>query len=209
MTNLTGLELALIPAGTALVGVALGIVSNAYLDRQRDRRAAIHERDQAIAELLTATVDLIASVQAVRAAYQQQTTWRHYIRISGTILAAVGSVMTSGEKLSSEMLRDWRRLSPGLDRLLVADQELDDKQRTIALDVATIVAPRTVRFYAAVSVLTLGPDTRIADAVRGLTPAVGALLDVIAAKKKKYDPVRARVDEALARFRTAADQRSR
>jgi hypothetical protein len=94
----------------------LGIVSNAYLDRQRDRRAAIHERDQAIAGLLTATVDLIASVQAVRAAYQQQTTWRHYIRISGTILAAVGSVMTSGEQLSSEMLRDWRRLSPGLDR---------------------------------------------------------------------------------------------
>ena len=117
--------------------------------------------------------------------------------------------MTSGEKLSSEMLQDWRRLSPGLDRLLTADRELDDKQRTIALDVATIVAPRTARFYSAVSVLTLGPDKRIADAVRDLTPAVSALLDVIAAKKKKYDPVRARVDEALAAFRAVADQRSR
>ena len=136
--NVTGLELALIPAGAALAGVALGIVGNAYLDRQRDRREARRERDQAIADLLTATVDLVSGVQAVRAAYQQQTTWRHYIRISGTILAAVGSVMTSGEKLSSEMLRDWRRLSPGLDRLLAADRELDDKQRTIALDVATI-----------------------------------------------------------------------
>ena len=209
MTNLTSLELALIPAGAALVGVALGIIGNAYLERQRDRRAARHERDQAIAELLTATIDLVAAVQAVRAAYQQQTTWRHYIRISATILAAVGSVMTSGEKLSSEMLQDWHRLSPGLDRILSADRELDDRQRTIALDLATIVAPRTVRFYAAVSVLTLGPDRRIADAVRDLTPAVGALLDVIAAKKKKYDPVRARVDKALATFRTVADQRSR
>ena len=107
------------------------------------------------------------------------------------------------------MLGDWSRLSLGLDRLLTADRELDEKQRTIALDFAAIVAPRTVRFFAAVSVLTLGPDKGIADAVRDLTPTVGALLDVIAAKKKKYDPVRARVDEALAAFRAVADQRSR
>ena len=142
VTSLTPLELALIPAGAALVGVALGIIGNASLERQRDRHTARHERDQAIAELLTATIDLVAAVQAVRAAYQQQTTWRHYIRISATILAAVGTVMTSGEKLSSEMLKDWHRLSPGLDRILAADRELDDKQRTIALDLATIVAPR-------------------------------------------------------------------
>lgn len=51
-----------------MVGVALGIVGNAYLDRQRDRHEARHKRDQAIAELLTATIDLVASVQAVRAA---------------------------------------------------------------------------------------------------------------------------------------------
>lgn len=55
MTNVTGLELAIIPAGAALVGVVLGMVGNAYLDRRRDRRAARRERDQAIAELLTAT----------------------------------------------------------------------------------------------------------------------------------------------------------
>jgi hypothetical protein len=107
VTNVTALELALISAGAALVGVALGIVGNAYLDRQRDRREARRKRDQAIAELLAATVDLVAGVQALRAAYQQQhATWRHCIRIGGTILVAVGSVMTSGEKLSSEMLGD-------------------------------------------------------------------------------------------------------
>jgi hypothetical protein len=69
VVNVTGLELALIPAGAALVGVALGTAGNAYLDRLRDRRTAKRERDQAIAELLAATVDLTTGIQAVRAAY--------------------------------------------------------------------------------------------------------------------------------------------
>jgi hypothetical protein len=51
---------------------------------------------------------------------------------------------------------------------------------------ATMVTPRTARFYAAVAVLTLGPDIKIANTVRDLTPAVGALLEVIAAEEKKY-----------------------
>jgi hypothetical protein len=116
--------------------------------------------------------------------------------------------MTTGDKPTSDMLR-WHRLSPGLDRLLAADRELDDKQRTIALDVATMVGPRTVRFYAAVAVLTLGPDKKIANAVRDLTAAVGALLDVMAAKERKYAPERDRVNKALAGFRAIADQRKR
>jgi hypothetical protein len=207
--NVTGLELALIPAGAALVGVALGIAGNAYVDQRRDRREVTRQRDQAIAELLTATIDLVTGVQAVRAAYQQQGAWRHYVRMGATVLAAVGSAMTGREELTWDMLADWSNLAPGLNRLLAADRELDDKQRTIALDLATVVAPRTVRFYAAVAVLTLGSDKKIADAVRELTPAVGSLLEVIAAKEKKYAQARAHADKALAKFRTIADQRRR
>lgn len=109
MANVTGLELAIIPAGAALVGVVLGTVGNGYLDRRRDRRAACCERDQAIAELLTASVDLITGVQAVRAAYHQQhATVRHYIRVSAGVLAAFGSTMTGAGKF------DWPRLfTPG------------------------------------------------------------------------------------------------
>lgn len=117
--------------------------------------------------------------------------------------------MTGREKLTWDMLGDWSNLAPGLNRLLAADRELDDKQRTIALDLATVVAPRAVRFYAAVAVLTLGSDKKIADAVRELTPAVSSLLEVIAAKEKKYTQARARADKALAKFRTIADQRHR
>lgn len=207
VTNLTGLELALIPAGTALVGVALGIAGNGYLDRQRERRAAKQQRDQAIAELLTATVDLISGVQAIRAAYLKQAKWRHYIRVSAVILAAIGTVLGSDGELTTEILRDWHKMAPGLDRLLAADRELDEKQRTAALDLTTVVLPRTVRFFAAVAALTLGPNKHIANAVRELTPAVTALLEVITARPSKYDRARHRAEKALAEFRAVADQR--
>jgi hypothetical protein len=209
VASVTPFELALISSITALAGVTLGIAGSAYLDRLREWREARRGRDQAIAELLTATVDLIVGIQAVRAAYQQQTRWRHYIRVAALVLSAAGSMMTSGEILSWELLGDWRRMSPGLDRVLAADRALDDNQRTIALDVATIVGPRTARFYAAVAVLTLGEDKKIAEAVRDLADAVGALLEVIGAKGKKFGPARLRAGDALAAFRAVVDQRPR
>jgi hypothetical protein len=108
LSSVTPLEIALIAPAAALVGVALGIVGNGYLERLRDRRTVKRERDQAIAELLTATVDLITGAQAVRAAYQKQTRRRHFIRVSAVLVSAVGSAMRSGETLSSDLLKwDW------------------------------------------------------------------------------------------------------
>ena len=51
-------------------------------------------------------------------------------------------------------------MAPGFDRILAADRDLDSRQRTIALDMVTVVLPRTVRFYAAVATLTLGSRSR-------------------------------------------------
>lgn len=204
----TPLELALISPVAALIGVAVGIGGNGYLDRLRERRAARRERDQAIAELLTATVDLLSGVQTVRAVYQQQTRWRHYLRVTTILMSSIGSMLTAGETISWDLL-NWRRMSPSLERLLTEDRELDDRLRTTGLDLATNVIPRTTRFYAAVAVLTLGDDKPIADAVRGLTDAVGKLMEVIGAKEKKYTLAREHVGEALRAFRTVADQRLR
>jgi hypothetical protein len=100
-------------------------------------------------------------------------------------------------------------VSPAFERVLAEDRQLDDSQRTTALDVATVVGPRTTRFYAAVAVLTLGEDKKIADAVRDLADTVGVFMEVIAAKEKKYAPARERAGKALATFRTVADQRRR
>jgi hypothetical protein len=203
---LTPLEIALISPAAALAGVALGTAGTAYLDLSRERRAAKGAHDQAVAELLTATVDLITGIQAVRGAYQSHTRWRHYIRVSAMVVAAFGSTMTIGETISRELL-DWRRASPAFERILAADRDLDDTQRRTALDVATVVSPRATRFYAAVTILTLGPDKQIANAVRDVADAVGELLEALGAKEKEYARTRDRVGNALTAFRTVVDRR--
>lgn len=205
---MTPLEIALIAPVAALVGVALGIVGNGYLERLRDRRRVKRHRDQAIADLLTATVDLITGAQAVRAAYQKQTRRRHYVRVAAVLVSAIGSTMRSGETLSSDLLK-WDRVSPAFERILAEDQHLDDRQRTVALDVATVLGPRMTRFYAAVAVLTLSEDKKITDAARNLANAVGAFVEVIAARQGKYAAAHNRVLKALRTFRTVADQRRR
>jgi len=208
MPTVSSLELALISAGAALTGVALNTVGTGYLDRRKDRRAANQLRDQAIADLLTATVDLISGVQTIRAAYQQQSTmWRHYLRIAAALIAATGAVSVPGEKLTRHTLGDWHAMSPFFDRLLAIDRDLDSKQRTIALDIVAVVGQRTARFYSAVAVLTLGPDKKIANAVRELAPAVGELLEAIAARKRAYDRSFDNAQRALEAFRDVADQR--
>jgi hypothetical protein len=208
VTNITSLELALIPAGAALAGVVLGTAGSAYLDRRRDKRTARRDRDQAIAELLAATADLMSGAQAVRAAYHQQhAAIRHYIRVSAGVLAALGATMPGAGKFDWKGLLDWHTGGPALNRFLAIDRELDERQRTIALDLATILAPRVARFYAAVAVLTLGSDVKIANAVRDMTPAIGTLLEAIAAKERKYVRARTGTETALGTFRTIADQR--
>jgi hypothetical protein len=205
---LTSAELALTASAAALVGVVLGTAGTGYLDRSRDRRAAEGAREQAITEVQTATVDLITGVQAIRGAYQHQTRWRHYIRETGLIAALIGSMMKSGETPSWKLL-DLQRISPSFERMLVEDRALDDRQRTTALDVATIVGPRVTRFYEAAGKLTLGNDEKIADATRLLIRAVGALMEVIGEKDKKYVPASERVGQALGSFREVVGQEHR
>lgn len=104
VADLTTAELALIPAATALAGVALGTGGTAWLDRLRERRAARDQRDRAIAELLTAAVDLISGAQVIRAAYEKQGGWRYYARASAAVLTAAGEVLGPGGTLSAEIL---------------------------------------------------------------------------------------------------------
>jgi hypothetical protein len=59
--------------------------------------------------------------------------------------------MTGAGKFDWSGLPNWHTATPALDRLVVMDRELDDRQRTVALDLA-LVTLRTARFYAAVAV---------------------------------------------------------
>jgi len=119
--SVTPLELALNLSGGSVGRRGAGVRGERV--RRPTARAACDQEGQyqAIAELLTATIDLITSVQAVRAAYQQQTRWRHYIRVAAIVMAAIGSTMKSGERFSSDLLH-WHRAGPGLERVLAADR---------------------------------------------------------------------------------------
>ena len=86
MASASNLNIALISAGVTLVGVVIGQFGTYVIERLRERRAARGARDQAVAELLTAVVDLVTSVQTVRAAYQGQGRWREYARRAAIIL---------------------------------------------------------------------------------------------------------------------------
>lgn len=200
---------ALIAAGAAVVGFVVALAGNLVIERRRDRRMAERQRDRAIAELLAAVVDLVTGIQAVRAAYQGQSGWRDTTRRAATLLAAFGAEYGSPKGLPLVELLDWRRLGRFLSSLLDALNRMDDKQRLVATDLATILLPRTNRFYSAVAVLTLGPDKQIAGAVRKMTPAVGALMEVISAKPGKYERARRRAERALADFRSTADARQK
>ncbi len=173
----TPLELTLIPVGAALAGVALGLAGNWFLQWRKDRSDEKRQRDSAIAELLTATVDLVAGVQAIRAAYLGQSPWRTRARNGAVIISAVGSVLP-GERGSAmpqtrqewSAVLDWRAVGSFTDRILAALREMDESQRTTALDLAAVVLPRTVRFYAAVSVLTLARVSDDHGAWQGVSP---------------------------------------
>src|SRR6266568_69664 len=205
--NVSNLDIALISAGAALGGVLLGQVSAYVSDRLKEHRAARDARDQAIADVLTAVVDLVTGVQAIRAAYEGQSGWRQLARRAAVLLSAFGSEYGSPAGLRVDEILDWKRLAPFFDSLLVYMRDMDHRQRIQALDVGTMLLPRTDRFYSAVAVLSLGPDKDVARAVRKLTPAVGALLEAAGEPQRKYDRARRRAENALGAFRDAVDAR--
>ncbi len=197
---------AVIAAGAALGGTALGIFGNGWLERQKYRRAARASRDKATAELLTASADLMSCIQTVRSTYDR-SSFRAQIRLAAAVFTALSAGLTGDGELTLDLLRDWRKTAPFVERLLVIDRSQNELQRTVGLDLAALLLPRTSRFFAAVVAVTLGPDETLAKAARELAPAVGGVLEVIAARDKKYEQARRRAEAALGRFRDAAEQR--
>lgn len=75
------------------------------------------------------------------------------------------------------------------------------------MDFAGLVVPKTNRFFAAVTAVTLGPDKELAAAARQLGDAAGGLLEVAGARKRKLIQARIRFERDLGKFRAAADRR--
>jgi hypothetical protein len=205
----TDAEATVVGGALALAGVAMTLVYTAWRDRRKDQADEGRVRDQAVAELLTATADLMSGIQALRAGYDR-SRWRYRIRTVARVWSALSAAFADERGFMTwATLGEISRRSAFIDRLLVVDDGLTEQQRVIASDIAGTMLPRTSRFFAAVAVLTLGRDEDLAEAVRTMTPAVTTLLEATGTKDRRYGRARADAEEALGQFRAFVDTRRR
>jgi hypothetical protein len=134
--------------------VALTFAGNAVTGHQRDRRAARDARDAAIAELLAASIDLVQAVNVIRSRWKHQTAWRARMLIAAALMRDIPDVSSWKDVTDRSLLR---RLLGSVRDLA---REQDEAAPTFTLDYSATVAPKTSRFYVAVTALTLGAMTR-------------------------------------------------
>jgi hypothetical protein len=79
----------------------------------------------------------------------------------------------------------------------------------IFLDFAGMILPKTNRFFAAVTALTLGSDKELAGAARQLSAAGGVFLEAAGARKGELASAQGRFESELGKFRAVADERRR
>jgi len=157
------LDVALITGGFTIGAVVVTFGGSAFLDSLKTRRAARQARDQAIAELLAASLDLVLAVQTIRVAHQHRTSNR--VRL----MAAAALLSDLPELKSWKEITDWHVMRSVLATARALAREQD--ARVVAFDMATTVVARTNRFFAAATALTLEPDTKLADAAPNLSDA--------------------------------------
>jgi hypothetical protein len=187
--------------GAALLGVIVGFIGTAYLQVRKTKADTRLRLEGALAELLAAAQDLMIGVQVIRQAHERRTRPRFYLRLAAMFLRDYPAVST---------WRDLVELS-SMKALLATAVEADryqlDEARTIALDLATVVATKANRYLAMAALITLGQDKEIATAVRELTPKVTALMDGIGAHEREYERLNNELQTALTDFRDLADKR--
>jgi len=150
----------------ALLGVIVGFIGTAYLQGRQAKKDARNRLEGALAELLAAAQDLMIGVRVIRQAHERRTKSRFYLRLGGMILRDFPAVSTSKDLVELPSLKAF------LATVLEADRYQLDEARTVALDIATVVAAKANRYLAVVALITLGQDKEITTAVRELTPKV-------------------------------------
>lgn len=186
--------------GAALLGVIVGFVGTAYLQGRQAKRDTRNRLEGALAELLAAAQDLLIGVRAIRYAHERRTRTRYWVRVAAMFIRDYPAPDTWRD------LADPARLRALMPTALEADRYQLDEARMVALDLATVVAAKTNRFWAVVALITLGEDKEITAAVRELTPKVTALIDGTGTRKREYERLNGELEKALEDFRDRADR---
>jgi len=187
--------------GAAVLGVIIGFIGTAYLQGRQTKADARKQLEGALAELLASAQDLMIGVQVIRQAHERRTKPRYYLRLAAMFIRDYPVVNTWRGVLELSSMRAF------LATALEADRYQLDEQRTVALDLATMVTAKANRYLAVAAFITLGQDKEIAAAVRELTPKVTALMDGIAARKREYERLNNELQTAMQDFRDLADKR--
>jgi hypothetical protein len=185
----------------AILGVIIGFVGTAYLQGRQAKADARTRQENAFAELLAAAQDLVIGIRVIRQAHERRTKPRYYLRL-GAMFMRDYPVPGSWRDLA-----DLSRIRPLLATALEADRYQLEESRTIALDLATVIATKVNRYLAIAAQLTLGQDREIAEAVRKLTPKVTGLLDALGDRNGKFERLNSELQEAIEEFRGFTDKR--
>jgi len=187
--------------GAALLGVIVGFIGTAHLQRRQARADARVRLERALAELLAAAQDVMIGIRAIRLAHERRTKSRFYLRVGGMLLRDLPALSTWRDLVELSSLKAL------LGATLEADRYQLDEARTIALDLSTVVAAKANRYWAVVALITLGQDKEITAAVRELTPKVTALMEGAGARQREYERLNSEMEKALEDFRDLADKR--
>lgn len=206
MSGLTPLQAALIPSITGLAGVVIGTGTNTLMGARQGRRQQASERSRAVAEVLTATMDLVQGATVLHNNYIPQAQGRNALRVAAISFAGLSeSARLSSTGTMREAL-DLRNSGPLLQRLatLMADQSAERRQ--VSLDLVTILLPRTTRFYAAIASPAVRPVAAFEASLDDLLRAVDEFMSSLD-KKPKMDAAAERINQALRDFREAASSK--
>lgn len=164
-----------------ILGVIIGFIGTAFLQSHQAKAGARIRQENAPAELLAAAQDLVIGIRAIRQANERRTKPRYYLRLAAMFMRDYPVPNTLRD------LADLSRLRPLMATALEADRYQLEESRTIALDVATVVAAKANRYLAVAALLTLGQDKEIADAVRKLTPKATGLMDALGDRSGNFE----------------------
>ncbi len=198
------LAAAFLGAIVAYIGSARQQRKQTERDVQARREQAAHDArvrlEAAFAELLAAAQDVLIGVRAFREAHERRTKPRYYLRILAVLWHAIPSLTTWHD------LIDYPALRSALGALLELERETTESQRMVAIDVANVVTPKLNRYFAVAALLTLGENTKVAEAARQLTPKVTALAEGVGTKKHDFERLSTEIQQALEHLRRIADQ---
>lgn len=187
--------------GAAFLGAIVAYIGSALQQRRQDERAARIRIERGVAESLSAALDILMGVRAMREAHSMRTKPRYYLNIAGVLLTAMPELASLNDLTEYETIRSLVRSA--LDLL----HERSESSRVVALDLASVVVPKLSAFFTVAAMLTLGEDRKIAEGVRDLTPKVTAVVEGAGARKREFERLTNEMQKAMEDFRKIADQR--